>query len=184
MADSQPETDSVGDLNDDSQLTIRIPNPKVFMARQSQWKGRRGKPRCDHCRVNNLKVRTNLLRSSACIRVRILTVVKSQCDRVLPSCNHCSWVVGRECKYTPLPTPAHRGIPRCDRCRAKNLKVRCLLSDGKLWATLMVRPTSSAIDRSPFAITARKRTRTSVITPPRNDTRYRLSMVLQRIASY
>ncbi|OBZ68176.1 hypothetical protein A0H81_11911 [Grifola frondosa] len=29
---------------------------------------------------------------------------------------------GRECKYTPLPTPAHRGIPRCDRCRIKNLK--------------------------------------------------------------
>jgi hypothetical protein len=43
-------------LNDDGQLTIRIPNPKMFMARQSQWKGRRGKPRCDRCRVNNLKV--------------------------------------------------------------------------------------------------------------------------------
>lgn len=84
---------------DESQLTIRIPNPKVFMARQSQWKGRRGKPRCDHCRVNNLK-----------------------CDRVLPTCNHCAWANGRECKYTPLPTPAHRGIPRCDRCRLKNLK--------------------------------------------------------------
>ncbi|EGO00162.1 hypothetical protein SERLA73DRAFT_180599 [Serpula lacrymans var. lacrymans S7.3] len=45
-----------------------------------------------------------------------------KCDRVLPTCNHCSWASGRECKYTPLPTPAHRGIPRCDRCRLKNLK--------------------------------------------------------------
>jgi hypothetical protein len=50
-------------------------------------------------------------------------LIATQCDRVLPACNHCSWAVGRECKYTPLPTPAHRGIPRCDRCRLKNLKV-------------------------------------------------------------
>jgi hypothetical protein len=56
MSESPDGTDSVEDLNDDGQLTIRIPNPKMFMARQSQWKGRRGKPRCDHCRVNNLKV--------------------------------------------------------------------------------------------------------------------------------
>lgn len=41
---------------DDEQLTIRIPNPKAYMARQSQWVGRRGKPRCDHCRTDNLKV--------------------------------------------------------------------------------------------------------------------------------
>ncbi|KAH9831225.1 uncharacterized protein C8Q71DRAFT_816651 [Rhodofomes roseus] len=100
MTDSPDGTESVGaESGDDGQLTIRIPNPKVYMARQSQWKGRRGKPRCDHCRLNNLK-----------------------CDRVLPTCNHCSWANGRECKYTPLPTPAHRGIPRCDRCRLKNLK--------------------------------------------------------------
>ncbi|KAH7922368.1 hypothetical protein BV22DRAFT_1106660 [Leucogyrophana mollusca] len=99
MSESPEGTDSVGDANDDGQLTIRIPNPKVYMARQSQWKGRRGKPRCDHCRMNNLK-----------------------CDRVLPTCNHCSWANGRECRYTPLPTPAHRGIPRCDRCRLRNLK--------------------------------------------------------------
>ncbi|OSD04021.1 hypothetical protein PYCCODRAFT_1408448 [Trametes coccinea BRFM310] len=99
MADSAAGSESPNESGDDSQLTIRIPNPKVYMARQSQWKGRRGKPRCDHCRLNNLK-----------------------CDRVLPTCNHCSWAAGRECKYTPLPTPAHRGIPRCDRCRQKNLK--------------------------------------------------------------
>ncbi|TFK75296.1 hypothetical protein BDN72DRAFT_885766 [Pluteus cervinus] len=99
MDDSPDENDSIGDNGDDGQLTIRIPNPKVYMARQSLWIGRRGKPRCDHCRLNNLK-----------------------CDRVLPACNHCSWAPDRECKYTPLPTPAHRGIPRCDRCRLKNLK--------------------------------------------------------------
>jgi hypothetical protein len=38
---------------DDDQLKIRIPNPKVYM---SQWKGQRGKPRCDYCRESNLKV--------------------------------------------------------------------------------------------------------------------------------
>jgi hypothetical protein len=55
MADSPEETDSL--TTDDGQLIIRIPNPKVYMARQSQWIGRRGKPRCDHCRRNNLKAR-------------------------------------------------------------------------------------------------------------------------------
>ncbi|KAI0030774.1 hypothetical protein K488DRAFT_18392, partial [Vararia minispora EC-137] len=75
-----------------------FPASTMYAERQSQWKGRRGKPRCDHCRAHNLK-----------------------CDRVLPTCNHCAWA-HRECKYTPLPTPAHRGIPRCDRCRFHNLK--------------------------------------------------------------
>lgn len=56
MADSPAGSESANESGDDSQLTIRIPNPKVYMARQSQWKGRRGKPRCDHCRLNNLKV--------------------------------------------------------------------------------------------------------------------------------
>lgn len=56
LSESPVETDSVRDATEDGQLTIRIPNPKVYMARQSQWKGRRGKPRCDHCRINNLKV--------------------------------------------------------------------------------------------------------------------------------
>ena len=56
MSDLRMGIPSLGEAVDDSQLTIRIPNPKVFMARQSQWKGRRGKPRCDHCRLNNLKV--------------------------------------------------------------------------------------------------------------------------------
>ncbi|KAI6157705.1 hypothetical protein BKA82DRAFT_931443 [Pisolithus tinctorius] len=96
---SKPTDEAIQSVGEDGQLTIRIPNPRVYMARQSQWKGRRGKPRCDHCRVNNLK-----------------------CDRVLPTCNNCSWANGRQCIYTPLPTPAHRGIPRCDRCRFANLK--------------------------------------------------------------
>ncbi|KAH9045093.1 hypothetical protein EDB84DRAFT_1634388 [Lactarius hengduanensis] len=98
MAEPRERSESLGDSTEDNPLTIRLPNPRSFLARQSQWKGRRGKPRCDHCRLNNLK-----------------------CDRVLPTCNHCSWA-NRECKYTPLPTPAHRGIPRCDRCRFHNLK--------------------------------------------------------------
>ncbi|KAG5716315.1 hypothetical protein E4T56_gene10710 [Termitomyces sp. T112] len=99
MADLREKKRVEDDLNEDEQLKIKIPNPKMYLARQSLWIGRRGKPRCDHCRLNNLK-----------------------CDRVLPACNHCSWTAGRECKYTPLPTPAHRGIPRCDRCRMNNLK--------------------------------------------------------------
>ena len=56
IAESGDASDSGAGSGEDSQLTIRIPNPKVYMARQSQWKGRRGKPRCDHCRLNNLKV--------------------------------------------------------------------------------------------------------------------------------
>ncbi|PBK73789.1 hypothetical protein ARMSODRAFT_952860 [Armillaria solidipes] len=96
---NQPSRSVSADGSDDAQLTIRIPNPKVYMARQSLWVGRRGKLRCDACRAHNLK-----------------------CDRVQPSCNQCTWVPGRECKYTPLPTPAHRGIPRCDTCRLNNLK--------------------------------------------------------------
>lgn len=38
------------------------------MARQSLWIGRRGKPRCDHCRLKNLKVRIlHLVQKSALI---------------------------------------------------------------------------------------------------------------------
>jgi hypothetical protein len=56
MVDSHGDTDSAPEPIEDGQLTIRIPNPKVYMARQSMWIGRRGKPRCDHCRMKNLKV--------------------------------------------------------------------------------------------------------------------------------
>lgn len=61
MADLHEQGDSAEDINDDGNFKIRIPNPKVYMARQSLWIGRRGKPRCDHCRVNNLKVRLLLV---------------------------------------------------------------------------------------------------------------------------
>jgi hypothetical protein len=53
-SDSEDEEDQI---DDDGGLTIRIPNPRFYLARQTQWKGRRGKPRCDNCRTNNLKVR-------------------------------------------------------------------------------------------------------------------------------
>lgn len=56
MASSSLKGGRLNSLGDNGQLTIRIPNPKVYMARQSLWIGHRGKPRCDHCRVNNLKV--------------------------------------------------------------------------------------------------------------------------------
>lgn len=55
MDNATPE-DVVMDDSDDPQLTIRIPNPKVYMARQSLWVGHRGKLRCDQCRAHNLKV--------------------------------------------------------------------------------------------------------------------------------
>lgn len=29
----------------------------------------------------------------------------------------------KPCTYTPVPTPANRGIPRCDRCQEQNKKV-------------------------------------------------------------
>ncbi|KAK7035259.1 hypothetical protein VNI00_012026 [Paramarasmius palmivorus] len=85
---------------DDPQLKIRIPNPKIYMARQSLWTGHRGKLRCDSCRAQNLK-----------------------CDRAQPVCNHCAWTPEKECKYTPIPTPSHRGVPRCLSCQKDNLKV-------------------------------------------------------------
>ncbi|KAG5220479.1 zinc cluster transcription factor [Salix suchowensis] len=107
------------------------------MARQSAWIGRRGKPRCDHCRLNNLKVRVRPIRYQRPLHCM------SQCDRILPTCNHCSWASGRECRYTPLPTPAHRGIPRCDRCRRKNLKVWTTMPSSLKateYASISVRP--------------------------------------------
>ncbi len=61
MSTHGEDSDHIGEdedlADDDTQLVIRIPNPKVYMARQSRWVGRRGKPRCDHCRLTNLKVR-------------------------------------------------------------------------------------------------------------------------------
>ena len=65
MPESREGSDSAPESGDESQLTIRIPNPKMYIARQSQWKGRRGKPRCDHCRINNLKVSSSRCRPSS-----------------------------------------------------------------------------------------------------------------------
>jgi hypothetical protein len=97
-----------------------------------------------------------------------------QCDRVLPTCNHCSWA-NRECKYTPLPTPAHRGIPRCDRCRFHNLKV----STFPLPSTLQYRLADPAI-RS--ATTVPKTMVQSVIILQRSDIKYqRTTQSLSRI---
>ena len=76
MAEPRERSESLGDSTEDNPLTIRLPNPRSFLARQSQWKGRRGKPRCDHCRLNNLKVshaynrHTFLLRSHGRLQVR------------------------------------------------------------------------------------------------------------------
>lgn len=56
-SDIQTDFDEEEEIIEDGGFTIRIPNPKFYMARPTQWKGRRGKPRCDNCRINNLKVR-------------------------------------------------------------------------------------------------------------------------------
>ncbi|KAJ7222207.1 hypothetical protein GGX14DRAFT_352923 [Mycena pura] len=97
MTDLKDETGSVGEVSDDGRATSTNNGPGNA---DSAWTSRRGKARCDSCRLRNLK-----------------------CDRILPMCNQCRWTPpGTNCTYTPLPTPAHRGVPRCDRCRESNLK--------------------------------------------------------------
>ncbi|KAF7369813.1 hypothetical protein MVEN_00314000 [Mycena venus] len=98
MAESQDETASNGDISDDARALPGTLNNSPASA-DSAWTSRRGKARCDSCRLRNLK-----------------------CDRILPTCNQCRWTPVTDCTYTPLPTPAHRGVPRCDRCRESNLK--------------------------------------------------------------
>ncbi|KAJ6554480.1 hypothetical protein B0H19DRAFT_949085 [Mycena capillaripes] len=98
MAESQEDTASNGDISDDSRAVANTTNNSPATA-DSAWTSRRGKARCDSCRLRNLK-----------------------CDRILPTCNQCRWTPVTDCTYTPLPTPAHRGVPRCDRCRESNLK--------------------------------------------------------------
>ncbi|KAF7321098.1 hypothetical protein HMN09_00197500 [Mycena chlorophos] len=91
------DSNSMDEISDDAGLVTTGPG-----APDTSWTSRRGKARCDACRLKNLK-----------------------CDRVLPVCNQCKWGASGSsipCKYTPLPTPAHRGVPRCDRCRESNLK--------------------------------------------------------------
>ncbi|KAJ7153446.1 hypothetical protein C8R43DRAFT_923309 [Mycena crocata] len=99
MTESPDEIASIGDVSDDNHTaTPSIVNNSPANA-DSAWTSRRGKARCDSCRLRNLK-----------------------CDRILPTCNQCRWTPVTDCTYTPLPTPAHRGVPRCDRCRESNLK--------------------------------------------------------------
>ncbi|KAJ7730261.1 hypothetical protein DFH07DRAFT_756352 [Mycena maculata] len=98
MAESQDETASIGEVSDDGRAVTTTTNNSPATA-DSAWTSRRGKARCDSCRLRNLK-----------------------CDRILPTCNQCRWTPVTDCTYTPLPTPAHRGVPRCDRCRESNLK--------------------------------------------------------------
>ncbi|KAJ6578798.1 hypothetical protein DFH09DRAFT_347887 [Mycena vulgaris] len=97
MAESQDDTGSMGEVSDDGRAATNTNNSPATA--DSAWTSRRGKARCDSCRLRNLK-----------------------CDRILPTCNQCRWTPVTDCTYTPLPTPAHRGVPRCDRCRESNLK--------------------------------------------------------------
>ncbi|KAJ6625943.1 hypothetical protein B0H10DRAFT_1999573 [Mycena sp. CBHHK59/15] len=99
MVESQEETGSVGDVSDDGPVVTNTSANTSPANADSAWTSRRGKARCDSCRLRNLK-----------------------CDRILPTCNQCRWTPVTDCTYTPLPTPAHRGVPRCDRCRESNLK--------------------------------------------------------------
>ncbi|KAJ7146187.1 hypothetical protein C8R44DRAFT_9157 [Mycena epipterygia] len=97
MAESPDDTGSIGEVSDDGRAANNTNNSPATA--DSAWTSRRGKARCDSCRLRNLK-----------------------CDRILPTCNQCRWTPVTDCTYTPLPTPAHRGVPRCDRCRESNLK--------------------------------------------------------------
>ncbi|KAG1777553.1 hypothetical protein EV702DRAFT_1225144 [Suillus placidus] len=124
MSESPDGTDSVEDLNDDGQLTIRIPNPK--------WK-----PRCDHCRVNNFKCDRVLPTCNHCSyangrdceytplptpahrgipRCDRCRLRNMKCDRNLPVCNHCAEEESAtECNYTPKKrhkVPSDHGMTR------------------------------------------------------------------------
>ena len=58
VRDSDGSDSFEGDsMLEDSGSSSRMSNQQQTSAPQSQWKGRRGKPRCDYCRMNKLKVR-------------------------------------------------------------------------------------------------------------------------------
>jgi len=58
VRDSDGSDSFEGDsMLEDSGSSSRMSNQQFAMAQKSQWKGRRGKPRCDYCRMNKLKVR-------------------------------------------------------------------------------------------------------------------------------
>ena len=93
----------------------------------------------------------------------------------MPTCNHCSWA-NRECKYTPLPTPAHRGIPRCDRCRFHNLKVCAFSLPPSLQYRLTDPALYSATETCRSATTVPKTMGQSVIILQRSDIKYQRTM--------
>jgi hypothetical protein len=55
MADSQDETASNGDISDDGRA-VASNNNNIPATADSAWTSRRGKARCDSCRLRNLKV--------------------------------------------------------------------------------------------------------------------------------
>ena len=62
VRDSDGSDSFEGDsMLEDSGSSSRMSNQQPMMATQSQWKSRRGMPRCDYCRMNKLKVRPPIL---------------------------------------------------------------------------------------------------------------------------
>ena len=58
VRDSDGSDSFEGDsMLEDSGSSSRLSNQQPVITPHSQWKGRRGKPRCDYCRMNKLKVR-------------------------------------------------------------------------------------------------------------------------------
>ena len=163
VRDSDGSDSFEGDsMLEDSGSSSRMSNQQHMTTLQSQWKGKRGKPRCDYCRMNKLKVRPPTL-----IDKPETHYVSNQCDREQPICNHCSWSSLGDCKYTPLPTPAHRGIPRCDRCRLRDLKVGHVISPMSLLLTPDLSHRFSATEICQF-VTIVKWTPQTAITLPKN----------------
>ncbi|EIW82996.1 hypothetical protein CONPUDRAFT_51660 [Coniophora puteana RWD-64-598 SS2] len=103
MSDSPDGSDSVGDAGDDEQLTIRIPNPKMYMARQSGWKGRRGKPRWFYPYATIARGPMEESVNTPLCQLPPIAVYQGaiDCDRNLPVCNHCTEDDDPECNYTP-----------------------------------------------------------------------------------
>jgi hypothetical protein len=70
---------------EDPQLKIRIPNPRVYLEKQySQWQSQRGRVRCDYCRGQKLKVRLFLHGSDVCVNTQGIWEVRSRAAPVQP----------------------------------------------------------------------------------------------------
>ncbi|KXN90217.1 hypothetical protein AN958_04707 [Leucoagaricus sp. SymC.cos] len=105
MASSTLKGEESNSPVDDEQLTIRIPNPKMYMARQSLWTGHRGKPSVIEFFLPVITARGQREgNASTRLYPHLLTegfpgVIG--CDRNLPICNHCSEQAEMDCNYTP-----------------------------------------------------------------------------------